>query len=473
MATIQYLNNLPNISFKGLATQTEVEKSLIKIRARLGEGIGCQDLGKNDLIEVYLAVKKKWEQDKKLAGLDLRTMKRLPFVLFRKNLGGGTLANTSSLLNSYLIWVRSTLNTRAIVSLLSEFLFNYNPKASWFEPTRILLIESLKSGETIRLQRLYRLTEKHKLLELDAPEKLADQALQAESVVFFFRSIGLGGRLSKRGLVEYVFFAVGHEISTNIKRETVTLSALNKYTSWFVPTSKEFRFPKQKVMFINHLLEPFSQGDHPERVKDTLLPFLLENFGDPRINKEHWDGTSPITQQVMNRWLIKSTLEDFFRLLEHVAGGNPDADRMWKEREKFWMAYVKRNVINEAWVILGYRARQVAMSSFSDFNGQYGDLKSGNVTPLHSVLLMRIDSLIIAEWSHNGKCHMWMEGDSNKPILYKNEYIRDELRYEVANSSKELPPFTHVKSTSPLWQRRVRNYIRRITGIDISQNEFS
>jgi len=473
MTTIRYLDNISSISFKGFPAQPEIEKSLIKIRARLGEGIGCQDFEKYDLIEVYSIVKKKWEKDKSLSSLDKRTLKRLPFALFRNNLGDYILANDQFLLRSYLDWIKNSLNTRVIISLLSEFFYNYNPNRFWFEPTRTFLIESLKYGESARLKRIFNLVEKNRLLDLDAPSELASRILQVESVESFFRSIGLGGRLSKRGLAEYVFLSVSRIITTRIKGGTITLSSLNSYIYWFVPTPKQFFFQEQKAVFINHLLEPFHQGDNPEKVKEILLPFLIENFGDPRINKEHWDTTSATARLVINRWLVKSTLEDFFRLLKHVAGGDPDADRMWEERQKFWTAYVKRNVISEAWVILGHKARQVASTSFSNFNGHYGDLKSGNVAPLHSVLLMRIDTLIIAEWSHNGKCHMWMDENSAKPIFYENEYTRDELRYEIAKSSKEHPPFTHVKSNRPLWQSRIRNYIRRVTGIDISQNEFT
>jgi hypothetical protein len=474
MAIAQYLSNSSNFVFKGFPAQTEVEKSLVKIRARFGEGIGAQELGKYDLEEVYLEVKEKWERGKDLSGLSLRTLKRVPFVLFRNNLGSSTLGNDQSLLLDYLIWLKKTSNSRAVVSLLSEFLYKYDPKASWFEMTRTSLNEILSSANSIRLSKLRNLVYKYHLLEVGGPNKLMDLALLNTSTIeVFLYGAGLSGRLSNRGIAEHVFISISQDIRGNLLSKLPILAALDKLTVWFVPGKGEFRFPERKAEFVNNLLEPFSNSDSPESAKENIFTFLMDNFGDPRINKGHWEGVSAIALQVMKRWLVKSTLEDFFRLLKHVAGNDPQTERMWKDRQKFWTAYIKRNVISEAWVVLGNKARQVAKSSFSDFNGQYGNLTSANVAPLHSALLMKIDTLVIAEWSHNGKCHIWMDTDNNKPTFYENRYSRDELRNENSNSPIESPPFTHVNSNHPLWQRRIRDYIRKITGIDVPDREFS
>ena len=293
------------------------------------------------------------------------------------------------------------------------------------------------------------------------------------SIENFLQDTGLSGRLSTRGIAEHVFTSISQDKRAKLLSKTAILEVLDKFTDWFVLEQGEFRFPERKAEFINNLLEPFSKSDSFEGAKKKIFPFLMDNFGDPRINKGHWEGGSAIALQVMQRWLVKSTLEDFFRLLKHVSGNDPEAERMWKDRQMFWIAYIKKNAISEAWVVLGRKARHVAESSFSDFDGQYGNLQSGNVAPLHSALLMRIDSLVIVEWSHNGKCHMWMETDNNKPSFYKSRYTRNELRNEIPNSSKESPPFIHVKSNHPLWQIRIRNYIRKITGIDVPNRQFS
>lgn len=474
MATTQYLNNLSSIVFKGFPVQTEVGKSLTKIRARFGAGIGAQELGKYDLEEVYREVNEKWERDKHLPGLSLRTLKRVPFVLFRENLGLSTLGNNRQLLVDYLKWLKNTSNARAIVSLLSEFLYKYDPKAPWFEITRASLNDLLVSVNSIRLNKIKNLVDRYRLIELDGPNKLRDLVLQSTgSIEDFLHNAGLSGRLSNRGIAEHVFTSISQDNRAKLLSKTAILEVLDKFTDWFVLGQGEFRFPERNAEFINNLLEPFFKNDSFENAKEMIFSFLMNNFGDPRINKAHWEGASAKALQVMQRWLVKSTLEDFFRLLKHVSGSDQEAERMWKDRQRFWTAYIKKNAISEAWVVLGNKARQVAKSSFSEFDGQYGDLKSGNVAPLHSALLMRIDSLVIAEWSHNGKCHMWMENDNNKPNFYKSRYTRNELRNEILGGSKESPPFTHVKSNHLLWQTRIRNYIRKRTGIDVHDREFS
>jgi hypothetical protein len=86
----------------------------------------------------------------------------------------------------------------------------------------------------------------------------------------------------------------------------------------------------------------------------------------------------------------------------------------------------------------------------------YAELKKGyNVQNNHSVIIMRIGSLIITEWSHSGKFRAWRFDARRCPTLYKSAYSRSELvngaEFEIAHYSG--------------WQRRFADYIYDETGV--------
>ncbi|MEA2109731.1 MAG: EH signature domain-containing protein [Pseudomonadota bacterium] len=472
----QWLHTSHLFEFQGFPTTFEVQKALQKIRTRFGEGFTTQMPNKYDSEFIYKEVSNAWQKEKTLHNLNLRTLKRAPFILLREDIGPapGALGDHQPLLSNYLEWLTQTSNYRSIKSLLSEFLYRYNPEASWFDSLNKSLTVLLQNATTHRLTKIKDLTFQSHFLDKDGPRKLTDRILkQHVNIESALGKAGLQGRLAVRGFVKHVFNTLSQDIRSKITDQNLRLAELKIFTDWVVTGKGCFRFPENRTQLINNLLEPFSQGDDPENAKQAIFTFLIKNAGDPRIDKRHWHDVSGVAQQVMKRWLVKSTLEDFFRLLKHVAGNDPDAERMWRDRQQFWTAYLRRNAIGDAWVVLGQKARQLAEYSFKEFKGSYGHLQGGNVNPLHSALLMRIDNLIIAEWSHNGKCHIWSENVPNKPLFYKKEYLRDELRNELSDSDINSPPFIHVKSNQLLWQGRVRNYIRKVTGIDVPLSELN
>ena len=44
-------------------------------------------------------------------------------------------------------------------------------------------------------------------------------------------------------------------------------------------------------------------------------------------------------------------------------------------------------------------------------------------SPEQSVLLLRMSGVTIAEWSHNGSCRMWLDGNKDAPKLYQGRII--------------------------------------------------
>jgi hypothetical protein len=134
------------------------------------------------------------------------------------------------------------------------------------------------------------------------------------------------------------------------------------------------------------------------------------------------------------------------------------------------MAYFQKGVVIDAKVLFGPKVFTYARRSFGA--GQsFGSLDRIGIAPDHSVLLLRIDTLTIADWSHNGKCHIWRDGDPRAPQLWPNPpkqlYTKDELRTASQNEG-----VAHHGSENGRWQAKIADYIWRHTGITIGPSEY-
>ena len=167
-------------------------------------------------------------------------------------------------------------------------------------------------------------------------------------------------------------------------------------------------------------------------------------------------------KSVMRRWLTKASLEQFLDVVDRTAQSH-----MWAARRKFWFAYYENKFMVEAWVAFaadGARlARELAKERDNPAIKNFGTLnRSAGVVKEHAVLIMKIGDLVVADWSHNGKCHIWLPEDENAPKLYKRSYDRDEL---ICGSSWD-------KKHLGAWQLEVHAYIQHNTGIRMMTMDY-
>ena len=142
---------------------------------------------------------------------------------------------------------------------------------------------------------------------------------------------------------------------------------------------------------------------------------------------------------------------------------------MWRYRRAFWSAYHKKGVIDEAWVLFGPQARRFAIPAFEEKSGSFGRLETGQgVLSNHSVLLLKIGKLTIADWSHAGKCYVWNQGNPAAPKMYEPRYSRPDVVTGSDNDGE-----AHTSSETLNWQKKIREYIRRRTGISITEVEMA
>ena len=227
-----------------------------------------------------------------------------------------------------------------------------------------------------------------------------------------------------------------------------------------------FRYPEHQAALADALVRPWLQSPPPEKIKNSLLAFLMKHYGDPRqltsVHTGHrWHGVSPATVSAVKRWLVGDTLRGFMRILQLTA------DEIWSYRQKFWMAYYDVGVIDEAWVVLGSHAHAQAKG---DFHG-YGRLSSGAASD-QSVLFLRIGGIQFMEWSHHGSLRASRIDAPDCPPMYLREYSGTDLRLvrsmDFHDGRTQQPQLTHMHSDRGTWQRRARDFIAKHTGVRLN-----
>lgn len=226
-----------------------------------------------------------------------------------------------------------------------------------------------------------------------------------------------------------------------------------------------------RVIFANSMLLPWVRHKPDTRLRSALIEEFVKSYGDPRFRgykNYQWRDVDPSAVNLILNWLTGDTLRAFIRILEQTA------DDIWRYRQKFWMAYYDAGHVQEAWLALGADAARRAERLRSDERGLgYGRLEGG-VQSNHSVLILKIGSLIFSEWSHNGSLRVHEERNKNAPDLYQSIYNGSELRaagsMDFHLGVNDRPQLAHMGSERGYWQRKARDFIQRHAGIHLSDS---
>ena len=173
-------------------------------------------------------------------------------------------------------------------------------------------------------------------------------------------------------------------------------------------------------------------------------------------------------------WLMRGDgiCEKYFLL----AADAPES--LWAHRRAFWNALNRRGYIADACVVFESAGARAARSMFGkDIPFASFGQKSG-VQRGHSVLLLHIGSLVVAEWSHNGPCSVWNEGAGESgPALHRPRYDSREVKKAHAGDNSQdtmarQGVFWHGGSSSYRWQHRVAEYLRAHIQLVVRQSEY-
>lgn len=300
---------------------------------------------------------------------------------------------------------------------------------------------------------------------VEAPSRIAAAILKSEDPV---RGILIGAGLDSDGrrlggLVETAFKAACQIVSE--MSSGVAPSPQDRLISWATDSGKPLDFPKAWPAYAGALFKPWVGKEPADDHRAKLIESALGYAGDPRVNEARW---RPVRDEygdaydVIVRWLTKASVEQFFDIVSETMTDRPD---MWEQRRRFWTRYLKADKISAAWVAFGSdgasRATRIARSSGDRGLTMFGRLSSGGGrTAQHASLIMRIGDLVVAEWSHNGRCYFWHYSDKRAPKLFRNN---EQGRADYDPSELMGAPFDATHSIG--WERRIATILRDEAGV--------
>jgi hypothetical protein len=210
------------------------------------------------------------------------------------------------------------------------------------------------------------------------------------------------------------------------------------------------------TVLTNALLLPFQHIAPPQDMRQIIERYLLQLFGDPRLNETRWAGAKSESKDIIFRWLTEQSLGLFLDIVDNVVMDTDDAKRMWQNRVIFWRAYLAKGYIDAAWVLFEdechHRAQQVKYRTGTSL--EFGQLFSPDSR--HAVLIMRIDRLTIVDWSHNGRCHIWYGSNTKAPKLYMAKGNKKQLQ--------EFSDEAYTHDYYGAWRAKVASVIYQHTG---------
>ena len=91
--------------------------------------------------------------------------------------------------------------------------------------------------------------------------------------------------------------------------------------------------------------------------------------------------------------------------------------------------------------------------------------ESGGVQPGHSVLILRIGSLVVAEWSHYGQCSIWMKARVKFRLNFSARHMPSAFEEGISGraSGDNLARqgiFWHSGSETYSWQTRIAAFLK-------------
>lgn len=399
------------------------------------------------------------------SALSARHWRQAPWLLWR---GEPWLAGEAEFLRR--LEGRSRGRARAVKRLIEVYLREFQPEREGMAALAGLLARLLADPALPATLREWR--DRHARYALFdpavAPAALARLVLAAEPGQAPLRRLaeaGLAGALALGGLGRAAYRAALEEAAG----ETAVAALLR----WSAGRHGLF-YPAERPRLAAALLDPWRRRPPPPALRERVQPFLLRHYGDPRREPERWRGVAEAQVAVLLGWLADQTLERFFQLLDRMAAEGVDTAPDWVWRRRFWEAYRRRGAVQGVWLALGPRAREVAARAGGP------PLLTGRLqgfAPGHSILLLQLEGLIVAEQNPLGRCYLWRPDNPHAPRLYRDDYDAAEWRRACAHAEplrpgEREPGISHFDGERGAWQAVVERYLRGYCGIAVGREEY-
>ena len=428
-----------------------------------------------------------WDTHHNIDQLSRRDFRACSRLLHQPGRSGRRLVDERKLVTALLARVRATWPQLAIRNLTHHYLEHYDPeheltaqifdliKAAPSNRRSPLLQAMFEHGlverpHRIGMGRLWAMF-KHELMDhASGPAILAHDVLTADdSVDSVLKARQLTDTLAQSAFVERSFVLACDMTRSNEPDETRLFRLLDWAEDPGSTGQLRERFPKQTTALAAAVLDPWADTtvNPGAELEVRIKNLMLGSLGDPRFPQAsgRWV-TIPTARDVIKRWLNRVALTQFFEIVSRSMD-TTEEKRMWRSRRRFWNAYLE--YIEDAWVVFHTRgtalAKQAALASEDESFRQHGRFSTGGIAPTHACLLIKIGDLILAEWSHNGKCRSWPYDDDSTPKLYQENYPVGKLK------DGEWEQIHHGDKYGS-WQNRVAQHIRHETGAYVDQSVY-
>lgn len=147
-----------------------------------------------------------------------------------------------------------------------------------------------------------------------------------------------------------------------------------------------------------------------------LRDLAVQVIGNPWLNRSAWDAhvESEKARGMVESWLKRRLIADFFELLSHDGKANP-------RRLAYWLNYEKRGLIEDMWFCLGADARANTAREFKDVRKRMEgrELALDDTTPENNAFLMKIGEYLVVEFGLTGNACFVYSYEDFKGLLLK------------------------------------------------------
>ena len=385
-----------------------------------------------------------------------------PFVVL---MGNPCLGNDENFFSEISERVRTEEQPRMLRRSIYAYLRDFNPDVSCLNQFASLIETQLNrhSGPALSVWKI-RASEPQSLFKAsDLPLRLA-RTICIDGVPYrdALRDLGFTSDLiAHSGLNEPIARALILTLSDAFRSRTKIEHAALIDALSFLEIDGKLRFVGMRTDIPDILLTPFQnmfQIDSP--VQNAIADFFGRVYGSPRTSKNSWIGVCPEAIGVMERWLVRKSLDLFFEIL------NKSADGIWRYRRSFWLAFYRAGLIQDAWPVFGKDALALIKRDPAFSRRLPGCAKLAGGQSNQSVLLMKLPGLIVAEWSHAGACRVWLLSDMSTPRMFNFHYTAGELRSECSYAQ------SHHGTHGGTWQFELSQWIETHTHVHIPMSKL-
>ena len=205
------------------------------------------------------------------------------------------------------------------------------------------------------------------------------------------------------------------------------MEAARRMLNWLNP-EPQLTLESGASLGINALLEPWCNREREvsHQYQSLVEDRLVRAYGDPRTTQAgQWIACSDEAKQTIRRWLTHKTLLAFFNIIDHV-----EVSHMWPDRRAYWTRRFEDGCIDDAWVVLSDRGREVAVQNPEVSLEEHGrNISTGlNEDNKKCFLILSDSGLLVIEGSHNFKLHIVHPTVSHRVEKYPAEFDGDFAR---------------------------------------------